>query len=343
MKFEVGGGVGEHGRNCFYVSDGINYIVDCGIMRKAKQPFPRLSSDQINMAKYLFLTHPHEDHIGAFDWLIKNGFHGMVVGMPETISEITNYPHKFLLQRDKKEYIFDDIAFCYGRSGHCVGSVWYKIKTDSEVFFSGDYSEHSSFCVDRICGLSSDLAIIDCAYGYQAYNASAQLQKIISYIIQHSESKVLLPVPKNGRAVDILSALQSYGLKIGIDKKLKDFIKDYGNDNFWLKENACKTLIRQQHISFNDTNSSASVLFIADAQLAQENSKNLVYEILNQGGKVLITGHTDCGEESDNLLQSGLADKIPFNAHCCKSDVEGICARNSFKNVICYHTEAIPL
>ena len=53
MNFIVGGGVHEHGRNCFYVEADINYIVDCGIMRGAEEPYPRLTPEQIKSAKYL--------------------------------------------------------------------------------------------------------------------------------------------------------------------------------------------------------------------------------------------------------------------------------------------------
>ena len=79
MRFTVGGGVHEHGRNCFFVESDTNYIVDCGIMHGDISPYPHLSNEQIKSAKYLFLTHMHEDHIGAFTWLVNKGFCGLAV------------------------------------------------------------------------------------------------------------------------------------------------------------------------------------------------------------------------------------------------------------------------
>ncbi len=339
MKFIVGGGVGEHGRNCFYISGNVNYIVDCGIMRGANQPYPNITTEQIRTAKYLFLTHPHEDHIGAFSWLVENGFSGIVIGAPETLSKISDYPHKYPLQRNKRDYAFGDIGFSYGRSGHCVGSVWYIVETDSKVFFSGDYSENSCYCVDRVCGKFSDLAVIDCAFGNSDYDANTQLKKIISYVKENSSKNILLPVPQNGRAVDILSAFNNWGLSICLDKKSKNFIADYGNDGFWLNQNACKL----NCYTVEKTDGTACVYLVADAQLSEPENVGLAERIINQGGKVLITGHTDTGGKSDSLLRKGLADKIPFNAHCCKTDVDRIVGRNSFKKVICYHTESFQL
>ena len=114
MNFIVGGGVHEHGRNCFYVEADINYIVDCGIMRGAEKPYPRLTPEQIKSAKYLFLTHMHEDHIGAFGWLVKNGFCGLVVASEETLAALPAYEKKLALPQAFGKVNIGTVGIEYG-------------------------------------------------------------------------------------------------------------------------------------------------------------------------------------------------------------------------------------
>lgn len=49
MKLVIAGGVGEHGRNCFYVQgDARRFLVDCGKMSDTPDdPYPHLSRAQI--------------------------------------------------------------------------------------------------------------------------------------------------------------------------------------------------------------------------------------------------------------------------------------------------------
>ena len=57
MEFLIAGGVGEHGRNCFFVkTERISFLVDCGKMAGAAQPYPNLSPEQIQSLQYVFLT-----------------------------------------------------------------------------------------------------------------------------------------------------------------------------------------------------------------------------------------------------------------------------------------------
>lgn len=123
MNLIIGGGVHEHGRNCFYVESDVNYIVDCGIMRGVRTGYPRLKADKIAAAKYLFLTHAHEDHIGAFGWLIGHGFSGTVVGSEETLSQLGSYEKRITLSKNATRINLGGVTVKYGRSGHCVGSL----------------------------------------------------------------------------------------------------------------------------------------------------------------------------------------------------------------------------
>lgn len=143
MKLVIAGGVGEHGRNCFYVQgDARRFLVDCGKMADTPDdPYPHLSRAQIQDADTVFLTHSHADHSGALPWLYANGFCGRVIAAAETLRQLP-----FVVQNGcALETLCPDgagqvqsLSVQWGRSGHCAGSVWYHFAEGGKsIFFSG--------------------------------------------------------------------------------------------------------------------------------------------------------------------------------------------------------------
>ena len=44
MELYIAGGVGEHGRNCFYKTNNKCFLVDCGVMASdLEDPYPYLT------------------------------------------------------------------------------------------------------------------------------------------------------------------------------------------------------------------------------------------------------------------------------------------------------------
>ena len=76
MKFLALGGLNEHGKNCFLISNNDTHILfDCG---KGETDVD-FSLFDVKKISYLFISHCHEDHIGNFDVFLKNGFNGIVI------------------------------------------------------------------------------------------------------------------------------------------------------------------------------------------------------------------------------------------------------------------------
>lgn len=341
MNFIVGGGVHEHGRNCFFVEADINYIVDCGIMRGAKDPYPRLTAEQIRAAKYLFFTHMHEDHIGAFGWLVENGFRGLAVASAETIKALPEYNRTLVLPQSFGRVNLGAVCVEYGRSGHCAGALWYQIKTDSSnVLFSGDYCENSLFNVDKISGREAELAVLDCAFGNMPYVRVEQEGKITKFAQEVlRKGSLLLPVPKNGRAADLICLLGDLKCNFFVDAKLRSFFAAQEKNNYWIpKAISAKIealIYRPQNTELPGT------YFIADAQLNTAAGAKAAREILGFGGKILLTGHTDFGSEAERLVSAGLASEIAFSAHSCMNDDKLLISRNNFGNVVYNHCKDI--
>lgn len=72
----------------------LSFLVDCGLMAGAGQPYPDLTPDEIQTLSFLFLTHSHTDHTGALPWLEEQGFSGTVFASRETLSQLKASPRR---------------------------------------------------------------------------------------------------------------------------------------------------------------------------------------------------------------------------------------------------------
>ena len=90
MKLYLTGEPCDQQRHCYYVEGSqASFIVDCGYQRcYAGDELPHLTSEQIKSAKYLFLTHSHENQAGGLEYLHASGFTGRVVVTAETAQQL---------------------------------------------------------------------------------------------------------------------------------------------------------------------------------------------------------------------------------------------------------------
>lgn len=174
MELYIAGGCGEHGRNCFYITDKFNsIIIDCGMMTGKKDCYPHITPTQIRNASYLFLTHSHADHSGALPWLLQEGFKGEIVMTQATANQLENMriPNKIIIidkatDPELKLLLNSWLGLTWGRNGHCAGSCWYLIDFgENTILCSGDYVEGSlAYQCTIIKDITADLALLDNAY-----------------------------------------------------------------------------------------------------------------------------------------------------------------------------------
>ncbi|MFR5796216.1 MAG: hypothetical protein ACLUI3_12180 [Christensenellales bacterium] len=156
-----------------------SFIMDCGYQRCYRgDELPHLL-EQIRAALYLFLSHSHENQSGALPYLLANGFTGRVVLTTETARQLPlGIDDPLVLEGLSVPYaeaqIPGGLTLTWGRSGHCSGSVWYRMAENGRsLFFSGDYYDCARVHArDPIEGIRANLAVLDCDYGMQPGSAS---------------------------------------------------------------------------------------------------------------------------------------------------------------------------
>ena len=221
-RISIKGGYGEHGRSCFmveYGTEGRCYIVDCGIMDTDPVPWPAVTPKELAQADFLFLTHCHKDHAGAFGYFAEQGFRGWLVTSQVTLRLSGIAYNKILIldetedNREGEGKSLADIGYKtvrvnYGRSGHCPGGLWFLIKDElGACFFSGDYQEDTVFYLcDPVRNREAQLAIIDCAHESTGLGAKKLRQALIRRVREKLETgrRVILPVPLYGRGLELL-------------------------------------------------------------------------------------------------------------------------------------------
>lgn len=350
MELTIAGGCGEHGRNCFHAKGAdANFLVDCGIM--AGEPgggYPHLSADEARQLKWLFLTHSHADHTGALPWLGQMGFTGPVIASRHTLNQLP-FPLENGIALESLcphgEGTFYGMSIQWGRSGHCVGSVWYRFSLEGKhILFSGDYTENTQvYALDPIRGQSADIAVLDCAYGNDSRSYEALWECLTSRVRELLELHKLLvfPVPKYGRGLELLRLFQKSGVEGPFFGDVH-FLQEIGKlpeYRDWLK-NDPKQL--QALVKPYSGTEKMGILFLSDPQLRSDSSRAVARLALAAGGKAIMTGTVERGSYSAQLLEAGQMELLRYSVHLNRQQMDALASKNSFDQVIAYHSPQIP-
>lgn len=350
----IKGGYGEHGRSCFLMpfQEDQYYMLDCGIMDTDPQPFPQIAPEVLKKTRYLFLSHCHKDHSGAFDYMCSHGFEGWLVTTAPTL-EFTGitYDKTIVLEcpgdlSSQTVSLPDEgLAVSYGRTGHCVGSIWLHVFTPTgSCFYSGDYQRRPlAYEVDPILDRTAGLAIVDCAH--RDYNGDGdQLRKELADRIRgliQEGHRVIMPLPKYGRGLELICMLEGdlAGIRTGADQTFVDLTRKMLSYSQWLKPEAVKTIrafLRkkpEQILEKGDWN----LLFLGDTHLEKPENSRLALQEAEQGARVLLTGRVKKGCCTETLYQEGKALVMAYPHHQSRTDFLETIDNNNFHMVLPFH------
>lgn len=178
-KFIPLGGASDIGASCFYLNiNNTGILLDCGIdpRKKGKESLPYFSLIKNEPLDFVFISHAHQDHIGALPFLVQEFPHVIIYSTYQTKeiaeivlhnalnilaqenidqNELRNYTHEeidLLVKsiRDidyKKEILLEGFAhnsnekikITFLDAGHILGSASIKIEFENEIIiYSGD-------------------------------------------------------------------------------------------------------------------------------------------------------------------------------------------------------------
>ncbi|MFQ9509447.1 MAG: MBL fold metallo-hydrolase [Lachnospiraceae bacterium] len=349
------GGYGEHGRSCFVVnySKEASYMIDCGIMDTDLFPYPIISRKELKKVKYLFLTHCHKDHAGAFEYFVENGFEGHLITSRMTL-ELADIQYEKILLLDTESmpghFATDELDVVYGRSGHCPGSLWFHIMNNRKsFFFSGDYQAESLlYQCDVVSHRSADVAIIDCAHNQTNQTAKELRKNLVDSVQKMLESghRVIFPVPKYGRGIELLYLLVSClpDARINVDAKFAYCARKLIKEQIWyqstLLDSASKVInnILKHPVDLKkNVVADYNIMLIADTHLAEKCNIDFVSNAISKDAEIVITGRRKKGSYSDGLCEKNMAHRYLYPHHQSNGDLNKMIADNNFSIVFPFH------
>ena len=349
------GGYGEHGRSCFVVrySREADYMVDCGVMDTDAFPYPAVSREELSRVKYLFLTHCHKDHAGAFRYFVENGFKGclIVTQMTLDLSEI-QYDNILLLDtEDMPGYrMIDGLEVAYGRSGHCPGSVWFHITSaHKSFFFSGDYQANPYLyrCDQAVCR-NADVAIIDCAHN-QTDRTAGELRRELTDFVRKmlgDGQRGIFPVPKYGRGMELLYLLADNfpHKRIKVDTEFACCAAKLLAERVWYQSgildrasSIIEDILKEPVNLGEDAAIGYDIMLIADTHLEKKCNIDFVAGAVGRSAEIIVTGRRKKGSYADELCERHIAHRYLYPHHQSNSDLEKVISDNDFKLVFPFH------
>lgn len=338
LSFEILGGVGEYGRNCFYIENhGQAILLDCGIMKNAQKTPPNITPNHIEKLVAVFISHSHIDHVGALPLLQKMDYTGQVLMSHRTAQQLPlPLPQVRAFHPDTIGNwieVNDYLAFQWGYSGHLIGSVWYKIRFfDEMIFFSGDYVVDSYLLKATLPeedGTVYDVAFIDSGHVEKCIHNLEVLQQLATYVKAHPNRSIIFPSSFSGKTVDIMSYLSEHTTRaISVDAKLQTLLEHYDEnpENIWPNKAVPQVCHKQKPDSHH------ALYFVSEQDEAQ-------LEELAKAYPTAIFVHTGYSRHSCNpSILKHLSEEFFYKTHPDYRDIVALSQRIRARQTIYFHS-----
>ncbi len=356
MQLHLQGGFGEKGRTSVAVEDGHDFIMlDAGIMVGAlgEDYHPRLARPAREIGA-LFITHAHEDHVGALCHLASLGFRGPVYMTHETRAETCATLADYALAKDLAEWppgamdfrLFapgdtirvGELHVSTGQSGHVAGGVWFAVgdRQGRTLVYCGDVVPDSP--VFPMTPLPrADILILDGSYGTDAQSMAARARDIAAWLAAHP-GRCVLPTPLSGRSLELLAILDG-PLAIASDMRapLRAQIGAAG-----VRAGIVPRLIDRIE-SARDWAPGAALpdcpLLVHDGMGAAGPSRSALVAARMQGVPVLLTGHLPHGSPAERMYAEGTADWSRMPTHPTLPENEALWAASGRPPILAHSCE----
>lgn len=346
LNVEILGGVGEYGRNCFYVeTEGRAILLDCGVMNNHEKTSPDLTEAHVAKLDAVFISHSHIDHVGALPLLEQWGYNGQLFMSKMTAQQLKHtYENITIFQPESMGNwltISDNLSFQWGFSGHVIGSVWYKIRFLEEViFFSGDYVVDSYLLKATLPTEDDrgyDLAFIDSGHIEKRIKNVEVLQQVTKFINAKQNCPIIFPSSFSGKTADIATYLfQHTARELMVDNELLAFFEDYveAPENLMSSTfNTVLTALKSNHLQ-DKTEGDNAIYFVP------ERDESTISKLLSEfpTAIVIFTGYCKNGSNLKHVVQNR-AKQFFYKTHPDYHDIIELSQKINAQKIIYFHSQ----
>ena len=376
LKITSLGGSGEDSRNCFLVeSEKVTLLLDCGVRREIAEisrVYPLLTEEIARRLDAVLLSHAHEDHTAALPYLYELGYRGAVYAAPETVEMTPPFMRKWADYVKKNggtlpfhEENIEKIRFLpadqfpfpltCGRDGHIIGGSWYRLELDGRfLLYTGDLTR-DSLLLETDPLPEAEILIIDSAYAGKHLDQEAQYEHLAETArhVTAEGGKLLLPVPVNGRGIDMFVYLSRFGLPLYEETNLVKSASDLAGQKRWIRP----FTVPSNYTAVSDQNRAnvlepdqSGIYLFGDGMMTSAVSM-VYYEAVRQDSRsrIIISGHSAKGTLANQLLSSDFrrengisvpVDKLTIKVHNDEDDVLDLADRVHPKYMMLFHSTA---
>ena len=332
LQIDLQGGFGEKGRTSIAVQDGETRLMfDAGIKVGASgdEYYPVLERPVAEIDA-LFISHAHEDHIGALCRLIGLGYRGPVYMTAETRHEMPATLAQYADRNDLRDFSPPDeqiriftageqleiggMTVLTGASGHVAGGVWFAVAAGGKrLVYAADMVPASG--VFHMAPLPAcDVLILDCSYGGDVVAAPERAREIAQWVAARPGG-CLLPTPLSGRSLELMAALDMpFAIEAGMRGRLGEQIESPGALHPQALERLRKRLAAA--IDWNEGDPLPSCpLIVHDGMGVAGPARSAIAAADAVDFPILLTGHLPKGSPAAILEEKGRADWIRMPTH----------------------------
>jgi glyoxylase-like metal-dependent hydrolase (beta-lactamase superfamily II) len=331
LSIELAGGFGEKGRTSIVIGHGGRRVMlDAGIKVGAsgKEYYPQV--DSVADLEAVLVSHAHEDHVGALNWLLSKGFSGRILMTAETLDEapatLEAYAEPELLRAfpfpaDRIELFrpgdsleVAGLSIGTGRSGHVVGGVWFAASAgETRVVYCADVVPDSAvFIMDPIP--ACDLVMLDASYGADPVSGTDRARQIAAWIEAHNGG-CLLPTPLSGRSLELIAAMPG---RFAIHASMRASLQAQIEADAALRPSIADVLRKRlaQALDWSDGQPLPDCPLLADDGMGRAGpSARLIPQAEAANCPILLSGHLPAGTPGEILHAKGRADWIRMPTH----------------------------
>jgi len=374
LKITSLGGCGEDSRNCFLLQyGGLSVLLDCGVRREiaeVSKVYPLLTEEIAVSLDAVILSHAHEDHTAALPYLYELGYRGEVYASAETISLTPPFLRKWVdyvkssggelpfREENIDSVRFRNIEDCplslsYGRDGHITGGLWYRFELDGQsLLYTGDLT-YDSLLLQADPLPQAQTLVIDSAYADRHLDQAAQYRKLSETAreVTASGGKLLLPVPANGRGIDMFVYLSTFDLPLFVEENIVKNTKGLVQQQNWIKP---FDFPRENYTVVSGSSRDellgrmrAGVYLFGDGMMTTAASRKYFEAVRDDSrSRIIISGHSARGTLANQLLQrdfliqndiKAAAEQLTIKVHNDFDDVVSLVSTVRPENVMLFH------
>lgn len=371
------GGSGEDSRSCFLAEFGNRtFLLDCGVRREiaaVSSVYPLLTAEIAGRLDAVIISHAHEDHTAALPYLYELGYRGPVYASPETIGLIPSFLKKWIAYVKENggtlpfsaesagKLIYKPISelpypVTFGRDGHVVGGLWFRFEAGGRsLLYTGDLT-YDALLLHADDLPKADLLVIDSAYAGRTLHQNDQYAMLLEKARQtvSDGGKLLLPVPANGRGIDMFVYLSRFGLKLFAESGIVKNAEELTKERAWIRPFEMPltgfTVVTGENRDEVLGADQSGVYLFGDGMMTSAVSAEYFAAVREDArSRVIISGHSARGTLANRLLdenfrqENGIraaAERLTVKVHNDEADVLALTESVCPQGVMLFHSRA---